>query len=215
MPRNQTRDLLVAAANELLWREGYQAMSPRDVQRASGVGQGSFYHHFTGKAELAATALGGVSDRMRGDAIRLLQTDGAEGVRAFLAAPRKALLGCKLGRLAYENAIVDEPELRAPLDRYFREVETQLTEAIRAGQAAGDLDARADAADLAVLLMAAVQGGYILARAMRDPAQLGRAIAAALSLLQLSEDASHAVRQNRSSKQHPAEGPAPRRRRRP
>ncbi len=48
-----TREHLVAAAKGLLWERGYAAMSPRAVLRASGAGQGSLYHHFAGKADLA------------------------------------------------------------------------------------------------------------------------------------------------------------------
>ena len=52
-----TRERLVQSAQELLWERGYVAMSPKAIQERSGVGQGSMYHHFKGKADLAAAAI--------------------------------------------------------------------------------------------------------------------------------------------------------------
>lgn len=52
-----TRDRLVAATRELMWEKGYAATSPKDIQRAAGAGQGSMYHHFSGKEDLAVTAM--------------------------------------------------------------------------------------------------------------------------------------------------------------
>ena len=43
------REALVDTAKKLLWVRGDPAMSPRDVQSASGAGQGSMYRHFSGK----------------------------------------------------------------------------------------------------------------------------------------------------------------------
>jgi TetR/AcrR family transcriptional regulator, transcriptional repressor for nem operon len=40
------RDALLKSAKKLLWERGFEATSPRDIQDASGAGQGSFYHHF-------------------------------------------------------------------------------------------------------------------------------------------------------------------------
>lgn len=76
-----TREHLITAAKELLWEGGYQAMSPRAVQERSGAGQGSFYHHFASKADLATTALGEVADEMRETFNMVLHTDKPPLVR--------------------------------------------------------------------------------------------------------------------------------------
>lgn len=46
---------LIAAATELLEREGAEALSFRAVARAAGVSQSAPYNHFTGKEDLLAT----------------------------------------------------------------------------------------------------------------------------------------------------------------
>ncbi|MDC7802356.1 TetR family transcriptional regulator [Sphingomonas sp. BLCC-B65] len=48
-----TKTRLVEAAQELLWERGYAATSPKDILRRADAGQGSMYHHFDGKQELA------------------------------------------------------------------------------------------------------------------------------------------------------------------
>jgi TetR/AcrR family transcriptional regulator, transcriptional repressor for nem operon len=52
-----SRDQLTGAMAELLWERGYAATSPRDVMARAGVGQGSMYHHYSGKHELAVEAM--------------------------------------------------------------------------------------------------------------------------------------------------------------
>lgn len=49
------RRALIAAATELLEREGAEALSFRAVARAAGVSQSAPYNHFSGKEELLAT----------------------------------------------------------------------------------------------------------------------------------------------------------------
>ena len=48
-----TRELLIDTMKQLLWERGYDATSPNQVLERSGVGKGSFYHHFKGKKDLA------------------------------------------------------------------------------------------------------------------------------------------------------------------
>jgi AcrR family transcriptional regulator len=48
---------LIRSTQELLWERGYVGTSPKAIQRAADAGQGSMYHHFSGKAELAKTAI--------------------------------------------------------------------------------------------------------------------------------------------------------------
>ena len=51
-----TRDQLIDSTRELLWERGYVGTSPKAIQQRAGAGQGSMYHHFAGKKELALAA---------------------------------------------------------------------------------------------------------------------------------------------------------------
>jgi AcrR family transcriptional regulator len=52
-----TAERLVTSAQELLWERGYVGTSPKAIQERAGAGQGSMYHHFRGKPDLALTAM--------------------------------------------------------------------------------------------------------------------------------------------------------------
>src|SRR5919109_4943119 len=74
--RVSSRDQLTGAMAELLWERGYAATSPRHVMARAGVGQGSMYHHFSGKHELAVEALSAVIGEMTGES-SLLEGEGS------------------------------------------------------------------------------------------------------------------------------------------
>jgi len=180
-----TRQQLIEAAKALLWERGFEAMSPRSVLERSGAGQGSLYHHFTGKQELAQAALNETADafcaRLEQDLPPALGP--LERVRFWLQQPREALKGCRMGRMAAELAI-REPAIRQPVARYFAALNGRLAAALQEAIAAGDLPAELDAADLAAALAATVQGGYVLARTGNDAKAMQRATRGALALLE-------------------------------
>lgn len=175
---------LIKAAKTLLWRQGYEATSPRDLLQKSGAGQGSLYHHFSGKLDLATTALNEVSAEMQAELDRVMPAGlpPLERVRRLLQKPRDGLKGCRMGRHAAEAAIAT-PELRRPVENYFHDLEARLTADLKEAQAEGALSSSLDAADLALMLVAVVQGGYTLSRVHRDRNAIGRATQAAISLL--------------------------------
>ncbi len=179
-----TREHLVTAAKELLWERGYEAMSPRVVQERSGAGQGSFYHHFAGKADLAMTALNEVAGEMQETFNAVLHTDKPplERVRDYLKQPREALRGCRLGRMTQEEVLSQE-SLRHPIASYFVYTEQEIGTALEQAQREGTLSETVNSTDVATTLVAIVQGGYVLARALQDPQQMGQALRGALALL--------------------------------
>src|ERR1700682_5960805 len=110
---------LVKAAKKLMWERGYESVSPRDLLEESGAGQGSLYHHFKGKMDLASVALGEVSDEMRELARETVGTDGSalDRVFRFLDVSRARLKGCRMGRFA-SAASTAEASLRDAAERY-------------------------------------------------------------------------------------------------
>lgn len=188
-PPASTRQALLDSAKALLWRFGYEAMSPRRILAESGAGQGSLYHHFPGKAALAAAALEEVSTEMKAamDALFDAAPDPLTAVHRFLDIPFDPLKGCRLGRLANEAAVADpdqaDPALRAPLDRFFAAARARIADALRAAEAQGRLRPGQDAGMLATAMLAAVQGGFVLSRIHQDPESMRQAVAGAHLLL--------------------------------
>lgn len=178
------RDSIREAAARLFWQRGYEATSPRLIQKEAGAGQGSFYHHFGSKADLANDVLSEASSAMVADARSLLTgTDSPlAALRAYLDAERDPALGCRLGRLANETALAD-PQLGEPVAAYFAALLELLEARLAEARKRGEIQADSDTAALAAALAAAVQGAYVLARATAEPANLRRALAGARHLL--------------------------------
>lgn len=169
-----SRETLIRATRELLAAQGYEATSPREIQKRSGVGQGSFYHHFGSKAELASSALSELALDMMAEFDALQRGDDGI-VSGYLGVQRDALAGCRIGRIAMEASISDE-RIREPLRRYFEHLREVMTAAF-ANASVSDPERLAD------LAIAAVQGGFVLARATGDADAQSNATSALEDLL--------------------------------
>ncbi len=176
---------ILKAARELLLEVGYESMSPAMVLKRSGAGQGSLYHHFSGKKELARTVLDEVAGELKADFIKVFQNDKltpVEKLDHYLAGPRQGLNGCKLGRLANEKAFVDD-ELRVSIEQYFKfalaEVRKQVEQAVADGLFPDD--APVDA--IAHLVVASIQGGYVLSKSVADGGAVNVSTSGARALL--------------------------------
>ncbi|MFB9660158.1 TetR/AcrR family transcriptional regulator [Glycomyces mayteni] len=184
-----SRDQLTGAMADLLWERGYAATSPRDVMARAGVGQGSMYHHFSGKHELAVEALSAVVGEVMGES-SLLQGEGSplERMKRYLSAPRPGTQGCRVGRMTQDPQVVSDPDLLSIVSGAFEAMLGRWEETITAAIEAGELPRSTDPAELARTLAAVIQGGYVLARAGGDQGPMDAAIRGAVALL----DAAHA-----------------------
>ncbi|MDX3234347.1 TetR/AcrR family transcriptional regulator [Streptomyces sp. ME03-5709C] len=180
-----TPERLIESTRELLWERGYVGTSPKAIQQRSGVGQGSMYHHFSGKPELALAAVRRTAERMRAAAERELSLPGTavERVSRYLRRERDVLRGCPIGRLTQDPEVVVNPQLRAPLDETFEWLRGRLADVLAEGQARGEIAPGLDTDDIAAALVAVLQGGYVLARASGSAAPFDQAVSGALSLL--------------------------------
>jgi AcrR family transcriptional regulator len=179
------RARLVASAQELLWERGYVGTSPKAIQQRAGVGQGSMYHHFEGKSDLALAAVRRNAEEVRAEAEVALSAPGSavDRVAAYLGRERDVLRGCRVGRLAHDPDIVTDARLRAPLAETFAWLQGRLAEVLADGQARGELRGDLDVEATAAAIAAVVQGGYVLARAANAPEQFDRAADGVLALL--------------------------------
>lgn len=170
--------------SELLWERGYAATSPRDVLARAGVGQGSMYHHFAGKHELAVETFQDVAASVAGQSTAL-EGDGSplERLERYLARPRAGTRGCRVGRMTQDPEVVRDAELMTIVADAFSTVIGRWQQVITEAIAAGELPDSIDPGALAHTLVAAVQGGYVLARAQGTQEPMDAAIRGALQLL--------------------------------
>ncbi|MFD9127577.1 TetR/AcrR family transcriptional regulator [Kitasatospora sp. NPDC059571] len=180
-----TQDRLIESTQELLWERGYVGTSPKAIQQHAGAGQGSMYHHFTGKPDLAAAALRRSAAQLRAATEDLLDGPGTayERIAGYLLRQRDVMRGCRIGRMAQDPDVVADPALRAPVEETFAWLRGRIAGIVAEGRAAGELADGPEPADLAAAVVAVVQGGYVLARAADDPEPFHQAVRGALALL--------------------------------
>ncbi|MDQ6725743.1 MAG: TetR/AcrR family transcriptional regulator [Actinomycetota bacterium] len=179
------RERLIEATADQLWIRGYTGTSPRSIQVAADAGQGSMYHHFHGKADLARAAIEHMADGLLAEGLEILDRPGdpIDRIEAWLFKPRDRLRGCRLGRLVSDPDVVNNEELLSPIGAVFAHLAGRIAEILRTAQSTGRLDPSIDADDLAALVVSAVQGGYVLARAGQDAEVFDRSVRGAAALL--------------------------------
>lgn len=183
--RMTTSERLIEATRELLWERGYVGTSPKAIQQAAGAGQGSMYHHFAGKPDLALAAIRRTAEEMWATADASLSGGGSAYARveAYLLREREVLRGCPVGRLTMDPDVMASEELRAPVEETLDRLRGRLAEILQEGLDSGELAGPLDPAELAATIVATVQGGYVLARASGSPAAFDTAVRGLLGLL--------------------------------
>jgi TetR/AcrR family transcriptional repressor of nem operon len=170
-----TRGRIVAAADELMRMQGVNPTTLDEVTAASGCSKSQLYRHFSDKEALVreVIALRAVEVLEREE--RYLQrADSFRGLerwrRAVLqrVSMRNGAFGCELGSMVCELADQDD-RARTDLEQHFGSWESLLAGTFQRMRENGTLGADAEPDELATGLMAALQGGYLLAQASHSP----------------------------------------------
>lgn len=169
-----TRARIVAAAVELMYVKGVNATTLDDVRAASNTSKSQLYNHFADKEELVRAVVAErsaqVLERERANLERLKSFRGLIRWRDALVrrnALQNGAYGCALGSLAGELADQDE-QARVTLAESFAQWQGLLAAGLRRMKENGVLRPDADPERLATGLMAALQGGYLLAETAHD-----------------------------------------------
>ncbi|MGV9880151.1 TetR/AcrR family transcriptional regulator [Streptomyces sp. NPDC003006] len=180
-----TPERLIESTRELLWERGYVGTSPKAIQQHAGAGQGSMYHHFTGKPDLALAAIRRTAEEMRATADAALAGPGTAYARieAYLLRERDVLRGCPVGRLTMDPDVIASDELRAPVAETLDWLRDRLAAILEEGRAQGEFTSALDPREIASAVVATVQGGYVLARSSGAPTAFDAAVRGLLALL--------------------------------
>jgi TetR/AcrR family transcriptional repressor of nem operon len=176
-----TRERLLQAAFEEMYRRGFQAASLETILAEAGVTKGALYHHFPDKSSLGYAVVDdvvtnllldrwlGVLERQPGDPLTALQ--GMLEERLAQLTPREIKLGCPLNNLAQEMSPLDE-RFRRRVSATFETWTAGFAVALERGQAEGTVRKGMSPRKLAHFLVAAIEGSFGLAKAAQDPALL-------------------------------------------
>jgi AcrR family transcriptional regulator len=182
----RTRTRIVDAAARLVYERGVASTTLDDVRAAAEVSGSQLSHYFAGKDELVHAVIGHQAGIIAGNQEQA-DLGTIEGTRAWrdmvIAAARSTggKGGCPLGALGGQLAETD-PEARALIAAGFARWSAAIGDGLRALQAAGHLPAGVTPDDLAVTLLAALQGGLLLAQVQRDTRPLETAFDTILAL---------------------------------
>jgi TetR/AcrR family transcriptional regulator, transcriptional repressor for nem operon len=180
-----TSERLIETTRELLWERGYVGTSPKAIQQRAGVGQGSMYHHFEGKAALASAAIERTAGELTGSAESFLAGPGTavQRVAAYLRRERDVLKGCPIGRLTQDPEIMADPALSRPVRETLAWLRERLAEVLAEGVRRGELARGLHVSATAATIVATLQGGYVLARAAQSTEPFDEAVSGVLALL--------------------------------
>ncbi|MFL4490413.1 TetR/AcrR family transcriptional regulator [Streptomyces sp. VTCC 41912] len=176
-PRKFEEERAVDAAMEAFWAAGYEATSTQDLCDATGLGRSSIYNAFTSKHDLFERALARYMEHKNGELAELLDDD-ARTARQKLRAVLQRIIdeeftrypdgrGCLVVNTAVEVSSHDA-SVAATLERDYGVRLEMLRAVIESGQRDGDIAADRDSRTLAHLLIAAVGGIRVSARAGVD-----------------------------------------------
>ena len=176
-----TREKLLSAAFEEMYRSGFQAASLQRILVKAGVTKGALYHHFLDKAALGYAVVDevvkglllerwlGLLDQQTGDSLTALQ--GVFRERAGSLTADEIALGCPLNNLAQEMSPLDE-RFRRLVDATFEAWRKGFAQALERGQAEGTVRQDVDARKVAAFLVAAAEGSYGLAKSANSRTML-------------------------------------------
>ena len=181
----QTRQRIVDATAKLIYERGAEATSLDEVCEAGRVSKSQLYHYFEDKDALVREVI-----TLQANRILAAQSPPIDEIDSVDALHRWAQTvedlhratgggGCPLGSLANELAHRSDAA-RILLQEGFLAWTDRLARGFERMKSRGELDVEAAPSELAVAVVAAVEGGLLLAKTARSPAPLKLALDMAL-----------------------------------
>ncbi len=188
-PREFDETVVLDAAMNRFWAQGYEATSVRDLAASMGITGASLYNAFGDKRSLYRRALDHYVEHSVRDRISCL---GAPPPVAAIQAFFDEIIERSVGDAERRGCLLVNAAMEvAPYDAEFRAAVFQEVESIReffyacvaAGQRDGTITASASAEALAALLLSTLLGLRIMARIQRQQDVLDAPVKAVLGLL--------------------------------
>ncbi|WP_413798322.1 TetR/AcrR family transcriptional regulator [Streptomyces iranensis] len=184
-----TRARILEHAAELIYTKGVHATNNEQLRRAAGVSGSQLNHYFPTKESLVLAVIAWQAERVltlhRGE--RFACFDNLDAFRAwadfYVGYERAYQEGCSLGSLASE-IIKTELDVHDELASAFDQWRAIFRDGIERMQQLSRISAEADPTQLANLLLAAFQGGMLLAQVARNIAPLKDALQTAIDYVQ-------------------------------
>jgi TetR/AcrR family transcriptional regulator, transcriptional repressor for nem operon len=186
----QTRQRIVAAAAGLIFQQGVAGTTLDDVRAEAGVSSSQIYHYFPDKEALVRAVVDHRAQTVVGEAHEpvLAAIEGIDGLRAWrdmivsLQRDADCAGGCPLGSLGSELAELDHVA-RSDVAAGFTRWEAAIAGCLNGMRDRGQLVPAADPGQLATAILAALEGGLLLAQVERNVRPLATALDVMISLV--------------------------------
>lgn len=168
----EMRDKILASAQRLLQQRGFNGFSYADIANEVGIRKASLHHHFPTKADLGATLIEQYSKNVD-NALATISSStlpATEKLAAYTSFYRDSLESermCLGGMLATEIQTLDAIIIPGVKHFFARNVEW-LTEVLTEGVSQQVFTLTGSATDHARMLLSALQGALLVARATGD-----------------------------------------------
>lgn len=175
-----TRTRLLDAGAELFTAKGFNGTGLSEILQLAKVPRGSFYHYFASKKEFAIVLI----ERTRDDFIEELRPLLSDRRISPLQRLRRTFehvreccgeagptVECLITKIALETGNLSEP-VHAAVKCTYQQWSALLAQAIREGQAAGEIEAHHDPDRLADVLTMLWEGAVMRMQIDREPARL-------------------------------------------
>jgi AcrR family transcriptional regulator len=172
----RTRERLLQAAFQQVYRYGFQSAGIDTILAATNVTKGALYYHFESKEALGHAIVDEIVAKLVRDSWLLPlerskdkdPIDALIGiVQAIPTRPSDVRGGCPLVNLAQEMSRLDE-QFRKRLERLFLAWQEGVATLLRKGQARGTVRGDLNADEAASFLVAMVEGYEVLAKNAQD-----------------------------------------------
>lgn len=171
-----TRSRILQAAYRLLRKRGYHASGLTDILELAKAPKGSMYHHFPGGKEELGVA---VVEIIANDILEIFSAPPKTSTALLLQVAGKELLAVTQ-RTQFEicamfSSFVAEAQSSPKLAQAVSQAYTRMLDSLEERLMRDGLT-QSDAADLAKIVIALLEGGSMLAQAQRDIGALRLAI---------------------------------------
>ena len=148
-PHASAKRRLLIAAEELFGERSYRKTTVAGICARAGIATGSFYAHYSSKAEIFAAVVRGINDDLRTAIKKALEAQLAEYGDASQRTRERESFRVYFGILSdrpWIDRIVRESEFIAPglFREYYQHLARGYARGVRAAQQAGEVDARYD-----------------------------------------------------------------------
>lgn len=177
---DQTRERILATAEPMILRQGFAGTSLDDILKATKLTKGAFFHHFKGKSDLARALV----ERYARNDYELFARFAAEAEAAsddplqqtilflksfedFIEGLTQPVGGCVFAAYTYESLQFDSSIhafIAHSLRRWTALYEKKFEAVLARYKPARPVTAR----DLADMIVALIEGGFILIRSYND-----------------------------------------------